>query len=206
MFREICEAEDTSYDDPYSEMLEGSVFEGRRILETAAPYPKLYEFLIKQSESQFYRQDDSIFSIREKYGVFTVSRDVIRRFAEAADTYLKFISANSGEGTTETLIPDELSSIPINGLELSPRDIRAEIIDGKITFSFRYPIYEALRDVEVSRLRICPICQKIFWAYRITSTGCCKQHSTAMRTRKWREGKKETEEKLKNHFQPRNKK
>ena len=76
--------------------------------------------------------------------------------------------------------------------------------DGKFVFLTSVFI-QALEGNEINRLRICPICSRIFWAYRKTSFGCSKKHSTAIRTRNYRANKSEREQNLDNHFKPRKK-
>jgi hypothetical protein len=52
----------------------------------------------------------------------------------------------------------------------------------------RAPLLRAIEGVEVSRIRECPICRKIFWAGRIDQPCCSKEHGKVLRTRRWRDG------------------
>ena len=74
------------------------------------------------------------------------------------------------------------------------------------TFEFPKPLIEtALKGVSSDRLRICLICEKIFWASRLDSYACSKKCNSVRRVRNLRKKKRERAEKLNNHFQPRNK-
>lgn len=50
---------------------------------------------------------------------------------------------------------------------------------------------EIIEDVEVSRIRACLICRKLFWAYRKDKWCCSEEHSRIIRQRQSRSNKKE---------------
>lgn len=57
---------------------------------------------------------------------------------------------------------------------------------------------ECLFGIDLERLRICQICEKIFWAGRIDSWGCSSSHNLILRQRRFRKdskGKKEIKNK-----------
>lgn len=49
------------------------------------------------------------------------------------------------------------------------------------------PLVEALKGVEASKIRICPICKAIFWASRKDKPCCSNRCGKIRRTRRWRE-------------------
>jgi hypothetical protein len=57
---------------------------------------------------------------------------------------------------------------------------------GRILFSTK-ELLAALTKVEMSRIRQCPICKRIFWAGRIDQKCCNSQCAHAQRSRRWRE-------------------
>src|ERR1700746_1241805 len=50
-----------------------------------------------------------------------------------------------------------------------------------------HPFLRALEDVELGRIRECPICGNIFWAGRIDRPCCKKKCAKIRRTRRWRD-------------------
>ena len=62
--------------------------------------------------------------------------------------------------------------------------------DGIINFEFS-PYAEALQGVNISRLRVCEICSKFFWASRIDAFTCSKQHAETRKKRLQRQNWKE---------------
>lgn len=52
---------------------------------------------------------------------------------------------------------------------------------------------ECLFGVDLERLRICLLCEKIFWAERIDSWGCCSSHNLNLRQKRFRKTSKEKE-------------
>jgi hypothetical protein len=46
---------------------------------------------------------------------------------------------------------------------------------------------QALDDVEASRIRICPLCEILYWAGRSDQPACSRKHAQALRTRAWRQ-------------------
>lgn len=52
---------------------------------------------------------------------------------------------------------------------------------------------ECLFGVDLERLRICQICEKIFWAERIDSWGCSSPHNLNLRQKRFRKTSKEKE-------------
>lgn len=48
------------------------------------------------------------------------------------------------------------------------------------------PIIDAIDAIDPCRIRICPVCQGIFWAARIDKRGCTDKCSGILRTRRWR--------------------
>ncbi len=64
--------------------------------------------------------------------------------------------------------------------------VRFTIVEGKISFRLT-EIISLLDGLEADRLRICKICNNIFWAFRKDAQGCSVQCNQTHRTRKWRE-------------------
>lgn len=71
--------------------------------------------------------------------------------------------------------------LPIKCLLVTNDDI-TDVIEIRKSF-----IAEALEGVSLKRLRICPICQKFFWARQLNMTACSKSCANVRRVRKWRE-------------------
>jgi hypothetical protein len=53
------------------------------------------------------------------------------------------------------------------------------------------PIVKALEGVEAFRIRLCPVCGKIFWAGRLDQPCCTPVCAHVLRTRRWRENYQE---------------
>lgn len=56
---------------------------------------------------------------------------------------------------------------------------------GKIVF-IRTPLAEILEGVEAARIRLCPICDNVYWAGRIDQPTCSKRCGQTLRVRRWR--------------------
>jgi hypothetical protein len=58
-------------------------------------------------------------------------------------------------------------------------------VNHKIRF-LESPLYKALDGVDIDRIRVCPICKKIYWAGRIDQPTCSKKCGALLRVRRWR--------------------
>src|SRR5205807_1239351 len=58
---------------------------------------------------------------------------------------------------------------------------------GMITMT-KGDVSKAIEGVEAARIRICPICARIFWAGRIDQPSCRKGCANALRVRRYRDG------------------
>lgn len=84
----------------------------------------------------------------------------------------------------------------VNGLNNEPEmlphinfaksSVNLTVVEGKITFQTT-DIIRLLEGLESSRLRLCKVCNNIFWAFRRDAQGCSVQCNQTYRTRKWRE-------------------
>lgn len=89
--------------------------------------------------------------------------------------------ALAGLGDSTTLITSEERSIQLIGPPLT-----AATRDGLVTFESDGFI-EAFSTVPASRIRLCKICGRVFWAARKDMKGCTKACANALRARNWRE-------------------
>lgn len=95
---------------------------------------------------------------------------------------------------------------PLKGAKLeyllerrSPRLVRIEFDQTdkrgmKPQFILRFhlsPIVEALDGKDVSRIRICKTCDKVFWAYRYNADYCSRKCGNVFRNREYRKGPEE---------------
>lgn len=51
-----------------------------------------------------------------------------------------------------------------------------------------HPFLKALIDVEIARIRECPICGNVYWAGRIDKPSCSSRCDNALRQQRWRDG------------------
>jgi hypothetical protein len=103
---------------------------------------------------------------RPKYQHLRAAREMLRAFA------------NEGKDSPKS------KEIKLRHIHEALVNIRADE-RGRIQFSHG-PIMDALRGVEVARIRLCPICGKIFWAGRLDQRCCSGKCSHVRRTRLWR--------------------
>lgn len=79
------------------------------------------------------------------------------------------------------------------------------IVNNKITFSAN-KIVEILQGADARRFRLCPICDRIFWAKKLNAGTCGnKKCADELGNRKRSSAAKTEKEKLDNHFQSRKK-
>lgn len=60
------------------------------------------------------------------------------------------------------------------------------IKDGVIAIDFRHELFEVLIGMEADRIRICPICDLLFWADRKDQSSCSKKCANVLRVQRWR--------------------
>jgi len=93
----------------------------------------------------------------------------------------------------EKTYSDEMNNFIDNVKEISNKVVTTEVIidgNGNIRFELS-PYAEALQGVNISRLRVCDICEKFFWASRKDTFACSKKHSKVRQMRLLRENWKD---------------
>lgn len=89
----------------------------------------------------------------------------------------EFIEIVYGFNNEPEMLPD---------INFAQSTVQFSIVEGKISFQLT-EIISLLDGLEADRLRICKICNNIFWAFRKDAQGCSVQCNQTYRTRKWRE-------------------
>lgn len=145
-----------------------------QILDSIKQYPKLLNFIYFpsyeiESEKRFIKPRDAA----DVYDDVKGTIDSMRSIASLAVNSQKF-----------KFLPQELlSQQPYHATEVRINH------KGKITFK-NNGIINALEGIDAARLRICPVCEKIFWANRLDKIGCSTKCNQTLRTRKKREKEK----------------
>ena len=112
--------------------------------------------------------DKPLEDIAERYSSYITARKVLVAIARR----------NNAE-PRQSSMPPEAKGIKITvSLTTDPK--------GKINISTD-EVLGALSQVEMSRIRQCPICNRIFWAGRIDQNCCGSQCAHVQRSRRWRE-------------------
>jgi hypothetical protein len=113
----------------------------------------------------------------DRYNEAITARDVLRGFSEM---HMPLKRA----GLEYRLERRSLRLVRIEFNEISKRGMKPQLI---LRFDLS-PIVEALDGTDISRIRICKTCDKLFWAYRYNADYCRRKCGNAFRNREYRKG------------------
>lgn len=132
----------------------------------------VFEFFdLSEDDSSFYNSPE--YKTVHNYFHFVNVRDEVREIAIRAEHYKT--------GRTFTYLTDLSQSVTF-GVE-----------NGKICFKTN-SVFEAFSGVDVERVKICELCDKVFWASRIDASCCSKECAHNLRNRIYRGNKKKQDE------------
>jgi hypothetical protein len=108
-----------------------------------------------------------------------------KTFQVAASKYLYFVAARDLLPAIATVQQGRLVMPPSLGWEAI---VHLELdSQGKVQL-FPTKLLSPFLGVEAMRVRVCPLCDRIFWAGRSDQPACSKKCAHTLRTRRWREG------------------
>lgn len=202
LFEKKVSDESITFENDTERFFEKLKFLDETMLEAISDYPQLKEFVLSEGEPLSYYEPKTELLFHPKYRFFLNHRHLLKVLAQEAMRYSKAEAEYASSKIKDEFKPFGYIPVGSNLLQISMPVIGIE--NGEFYFILNSFI-SALKGVKANRLRVCPICDRVFWAYRLSSYGCSKQHSTAIRTREYRERKKEETERLNTHFQSRKK-
>lgn len=131
-------------------------------------FPKLYNYLAEETERRIEKMPFTespndgrrILITLENYIDFFESRKILRATANYCQFFFKY---PLGSVTSDSFSKQRFTQNTV-----------LRIVEGRIDF-VGSRITEILRKVDAQRLRICPICQDVFWATRVEARTCLKK-------------------------------
>lgn len=136
------------------------------IKDATKTFPKLYNYL--------FEKPDGI-SVADWYIHYTYVQNPLDAYIEYFDLrrQLRFVAGKCTAFVRKTF--GETKSIAFSAHEMDfTQTLYFRIVENKITF-VPSKIIELLQGVDARRLRICPICDEVFWVKRIEAKTCSKR-------------------------------
>lgn len=142
--------------------------------ESSKKFPKLYSYLFElENYPEIKNKFDEIrFDVRtsqykntafQRYETFLDMRLGIRRIAQSCMLYRKEGRFIDNQAILAKLFNGRDAGYPSN----------FTIKEGKVDFESE--LIQVLRGIDAERLRICPICNEVFWAKRIETSTCSEK-------------------------------
>lgn len=140
-------------------------------------------------------------SMRQKYLFLFAVRDILRcvaqpdivsaaiRLAWKAEGVPPVLSDPQGwyEAAWRSLLHSSRLYRKVDGLRSQLYVSHNKTREGTHKFAVYQPIlFKVLEDIEIERIRECPICEKLFWAGRLDQSACSPRCSNVRRGRAWR--------------------